>query len=76
LGEQRLHRLEKALLVPFDRQQVLPALFIKNLLRGLHLSMRRIGQHDFIDDVQQNEGEIDNTWDLTFTTNGLRGFVR
>ena len=31
--------------------ELLPALRIKNLLRRLHLRMRRIGQHDFIDDV-------------------------
>ena len=39
-------------MVLFDRQQVLPALLIKNLPGRLHLSMRRIGQHGFIDDVQ------------------------
>jgi hypothetical protein len=50
-GEQRFQCFKKALLVLFDRQHVLAALFIKNLPGRLHLSMRRIGQHDFIDDV-------------------------
>ena len=50
-GEPRLQRFEKTLLVLFDRPQVLPALRLKNLLRRLHLRMRRIGQHDFIDEV-------------------------
>ena len=39
-------------MVLFDRQQVLPALLIKNLSRRLHLRVRRIGEHDFIDNVQ------------------------
>ena len=39
-------------MVLFDRQQVIAALRIKNLLYRRHLRMRRIGQHDFIDDVQ------------------------
>ena len=51
-GEQRLKRFKKALLVLFDRQQVFAALLIKNLLCRLHLGMRRIGEHSFIDDVQ------------------------
>jgi hypothetical protein len=51
-GEHRFKRFEKALLVLFDRQHVLPALFIKDLPGRLHLSVRRIGQHDFTDDVQ------------------------
>jgi hypothetical protein len=30
-------------------------LLIKNLLYRLHLSMRRIGQHDLIDDIQLSQ---------------------
>ena len=51
-GEQRRESFKEALLVLFDRQQVIAALLVKNLLGRLHLRMRRIGQHDFIDHVQ------------------------
>src|SRR5450756_1402745 len=51
-GEQRRERVKEALLVLFDRQQVIAALLIKNLLYRRHLSMRRIGQHDLTDDIQ------------------------
>ena len=51
-GEQRRERFKETLLVLFDRQQVLPALLIKNLSRRLHLRVRRIGKHDFADDIQ------------------------
>ena len=51
-GEQRGESFKKALLVLLDRQQVIAALLVKNLLYRFHLSMGRIGQHDLIDDVQ------------------------
>ena len=51
-GEQRRERFKETLLVLFDRQQVIATLLIKNLLYRRHLSMGRIGQHDFTDDVQ------------------------
>ena len=50
-------------MVLFDRQQILPALLIKNLSCGLHLSVRRIGQHDFIDDVQLGQ-LLGRGWDF------------
>src|ERR1017187_1057352 len=51
-GKQRRESFKEARLVLFDRQQVIAALLIKNLLGRRHLRMRGIGQHDFIDDVQ------------------------
>ena len=51
-GAQRRERFKETLLVLFDRQQVIAALLIKNLLYRRYLRMRRIGQHDFIDHVQ------------------------
>src|ERR1017187_5497086 len=51
-GEQRRERFKEALLILFDRQQVIAALLVKNLLGRLHLRMRRIRQHDFTHDVQ------------------------
>ena len=51
-GAQRRERFKETLLVLFDRQQVIAALLIKNLLYRRHLSMGRIGQHEFTHDIQ------------------------
>ena len=51
-GEQRLERFEETFLILFDRQQIIAALFIKDLAHGRHLRVRGIGQHHFADDVQ------------------------
>ena len=51
-GEQCRERFKETFLVLFDRQQVIATLLIKNLLYRRHLSMGRIGQHEFTHDIQ------------------------
>ena len=51
-AEPRGERFKENLLILFDRQQVLAALFVENLLYRLHLGVGRIGQHEFTDHVQ------------------------
>ena len=52
LGQQRRESFNQFLLVAFDGQQVIAAAFKEDLLHGLDLGVRGVGQHNFIHHVQ------------------------
>ena len=52
LGQQRRESFNQFLLVAFDGQQVIAAAFKENLLHGLDLGMRGVGQHNLIHHFQ------------------------
>jgi hypothetical protein len=51
-GQQRFQVFEEVFLIFFDRQQIVSAAFINDLLHRFHLGVGGIGQHDFIHQVQ------------------------
>ena len=46
-GQQRFEGLEERFLVLFDRQHIVAALLVEDLLYRLHLGVCGIGQHGF-----------------------------
>ena len=51
-GQQRGESFKEGLLIFLNRQQVIGALLIENLLHGLHLRVGGMGQHDLAHHVQ------------------------